>query len=127
MARVVHFEIHAEDPERAARFYRAVLGWEIRKWDGPMEYWTVRTGDDAQPGINGGMIRRRGTIDGQAVIAYVCTVDVESLDRGLAAVAEQGGMVALPKMPVPGVGWLAYVKDSEGNLLGLLESDPSAG
>jgi len=53
MTRVVHFEIHADDPERAAAFYRSVFGWEIRKWDGPFDYWLVMTGPREEMGIDG--------------------------------------------------------------------------
>ena len=127
MGRVVHFEIHAEDLERASRFYTEALGWQFVKWDGPVEYWLITTGPDDQPGINGGMVPRRGPIDGQAVIAYVCTVGVENLDSTLEKVLANGGTLALPKMPVPGVGWLAYAKDTEGNLFGMMQSDPTAG
>ncbi len=51
MGRVVHFEIHGDDPERAAEFYRGVFGWEISKWDGPVDYWLVTTGEDSEPGV----------------------------------------------------------------------------
>jgi predicted enzyme related to lactoylglutathione lyase len=126
MPRVVHFEIHAEEPERAVRFYRAVFGWEISKWDGPQDYWLIKTGPDGTPGINGGLLRRHGPIDGQAVIAYVCTMDVPALDDYLRKVAAHGGTEAMPRMAVPGVGWLAYAKDTEGNIFGMLQADPSA-
>ena len=126
MSRVVHFEIHAGDTERAVKFYQAVFDWKFQKWEGPMEYWMVITGPDNQPGINGGLIQRRGEIDGQAVIAYVCTVDVASVDDSTAAVQKNGGQVVVPKMPVPGVGWLVYCKDTEGNIFGLLQADTNA-
>ncbi len=125
MARVVHFEIHAADPDRAINFYQSLLGWEFTKWD-VWEYWMVKTGPDDQPGINGGMVRRQGEIDGQAVIAYVCTVNVDSVDSHVAKALELGGQIALPKMAIPGVGWLAYVKDTEGNIFGMMQDDPSA-
>ena len=83
MPRVVHFEIHAGDPDRAVNFYKTLFGWSFQKWEGPMEYWMVITGPDDQPGINGGLMRRHGEIDGQAVIAYVCTVNVEDVDASL--------------------------------------------
>ncbi|MGO8928922.1 MAG: VOC family protein [Limisphaerales bacterium] len=127
MPRVIHFEIHAEQPERAIKFYRDVLGWEFNKWDGPIPYWLIKTGPDGQPGINGGLVQRRGAIDGQAVIAYVCTVDTPSVDEYVERVKAQGGSVAVPKMPIPGVGWLAYCKDTEGNIFGLMQADPKAG
>jgi len=44
MPRVVHFEIHADDPQRAANFYQGVFGWDIKKWEGPEDYWLVTTG-----------------------------------------------------------------------------------
>jgi len=127
MSRVVHFEIHAADPDRAVNFYQTLFGWTFQKWEGPMDYWLIITGPDDQRGINGGLVRRQGEIDGQAVIAYVCTVDVEDLDASVQAALDNGGQVALPKMPVPGVGWLAYCKDTEGNIFGMMQNDPNAG
>jgi uncharacterized protein len=127
MPRVIHFEIHAADPDRAIKFYREVFSWEFTKWDGPQAYWLVKTGTDNQPGINGGLIQRKGGIDGQAVIAYVCTIDTPSVDDYLRKAEASGGTVALAKMPIPGVGWLAYAKDTEGNIFGLMQTDPRAG
>jgi len=126
MPRVVHFEIHAADTERAVNFYTTLFGWSFQKWEGPMEYWLVTTGPDDQPGINGGLVRRQGEIDGQAVIAYVCTVDVENLDASVQTALDNGGQIALPKMPIPGMGWLAYCKDTEGNIFGMMQNDPNA-
>lgn len=126
MPRVVHFEIHAADPARGVKFYENVFGWTFQKWEGPMEYWLITTGPDDQPGINGGLLPRRGEIDGEAVIAYVCTVDVADLDASIATVAANGGTMAVPKMPIPGMGWLAYCKDTEGNIFGMMQSDPNA-
>lgn len=93
-----------------------------------MDYWLIHTGPADQPGIDGGMMARRGQdpVEGQAVNAFVCTVDVAVLDTALARVATLGGQVALPKMAVPGVGWLAYAQDTEGNLFGLMQADPGA-
>ena len=90
MPRVVHFEIHADDPERAANFYQSVFGWQFQKWEGPLEYWMIITGPEGTPGIN-------------------------------------GGTVVVPKMPIPGVGWLVYAKDTEGNIFGVHQEDTSAG
>ena len=125
MSRVVHFEIHAEDPPRAINFYASVFGWQFSQW-GDQEYWIIVTGPSEQPGINGGLLPRRGQIDGQAVIAYVCTIDVASLDATIAAIEANHGTLALPKMAMPGVGWLAYYKDTEGNIFGVMQADPQA-
>ena len=126
MPRVVHFEIHAGDPARAIKFYETMFDWKFEKWDGPMEYWMVTTGANDQPGINGGLMPRRGEIDGQAVIAYVCTIDVASVDDSTATVQSNGGQVVVPKMPIPGAGWLVYCKDTEGNIFGMMQADTNA-
>jgi uncharacterized protein len=128
MPRVSHFEIHADNPDRAIQFYAGLFGWQFQKWDGPMPYWLVTTGPDSEPGINGGLMKRMGPppADMQAVNAYVCTTIVPNLDASVEKALATGGTIALPKMPVPGVGWLAYVKDTEGNILGVMERDPAA-
>ena len=59
MPRPVHFEIPADNPERAIEFYSSIFGWKFNKWAGPMEYWLITTGEPAEPGINGGLMRRR--------------------------------------------------------------------
>ena len=125
MPRVVHFEIHAEDMQRAIAFYEALFAWEFNNWGG-MDYWLIKTGDSITPGIDGGLLPRRGKIDGEAVIAYVCTVDVPSVDDYVEKIVAGGGTIALPKMPIPGVGWLAYGKDTEGNIFGIMQTDPTA-
>ena len=134
MSRVIHFEIHASDPERAAEFYREVFGWSIKQWvmpgvEVPKEnrYWLVGTGPDDAPGINGGILFRRGAepADGQPVNAFVCTIGVSSVDQCVEKAVAAGASVAVPKMPITGVGWLAYCKDREGNLFGVMENDPN--
>lgn len=120
MPRPIHFEIPADDPERAAAFYRALFGWKIDRWDGPMDYWLVTTGTDG-PGIDGGLMKRPGP--GYPVVN---TIDVPSVDDFVRKVEAHGGTITAPKMAVPGVGWLAYCADTEGNVFGIMESDPDA-
>jgi uncharacterized protein len=128
MSRVVHFEIHASDPEGLVSFYTALFGWTIQKWDGPMDYWLIRTGPAEERGIDGGLLRRQGDAPAamQAVNAYVCTVGVASAESALARAVELGGEVAVPIMPVPGIGWLCYAKDPNGNIFGMLQAEASA-
>ena len=127
MARVVHFEIHSTDPESLAPFYTALFGWTFAKWAGPMDYWMIETGPASSVGINGGLVRRHGgaPVGGEPVNAFVCTIDVESAEASLARAVELGGEVALPVMPIPGVGLLCYAKDPNGNIFGMMQSDPS--
>jgi predicted enzyme related to lactoylglutathione lyase len=127
MPRIVHFEIHAENPERAIKFYTSVFGWNFQKW-GEQEYWPIMTGGKDKPGVDGGLVKRRGPapVEGQAVNGFVCTADVPNLDEYLKKAVAAGGTIALPKMPIPTVGWLAYFKDTEGNIFGMMQSDPAA-
>ena len=125
--RPVHFEIHADKPARAAGFYSAVFGWQFIKWDGPMPYWIINTGEGE--GIDGGLVERRGPRpeEGAPVHGYVVTVNVDNIDGTMAAITQHGGSIALSKMPIPGVGWLGYFKDTEGNIFGVMQSDETAG
>ena len=120
MARVVHFEIPADDPMRCERFYREVFGWSFQKWEGPQEYWLVQTGTGGR-GIDGGVMKRQSPGPGT-----VNTIEVESLDDALRRIQQQGGAVAAPRMPIPGVGWLAYCTDTESNTFGVLQPDEAA-
>lgn len=86
----------------------------------------ITTGPDSEPGINGAILQRRGPINGDSVVAYVCTIDVADIDAAIANARAQEGTEALPKMTMPGIGWLAYFKDTEGNIFGKLQADRSA-
>src|SRR5579862_3588080 len=114
MARIVHFEIHASDPPALIAFYTDVFAWKFTRW-GEMDYWLVETGPAGEPGIDGGLVLRRGPPPGSAdaVGSFVCTLDVASLDDTLAHAQRAGAKVALPKMVVAGVGRLAYLKDPD--------------
>jgi predicted enzyme related to lactoylglutathione lyase len=125
MPRPVHFDISADDPQRAQNFYSTVFGWKFNKWEegGPMEYWMVTTGD-AGPGINGGLSRRGPhTINPTATSN---TVEVPSLDDFASKVTTAGGKVLQPKMAIPGIGWFAYCADTEGNGFGIMQPDSNA-
>jgi hypothetical protein len=128
--RVSHFEIHATDPETLAKFYVAVFGWEIKKWEGgAFEYWMVMTGDPKEAGgINGGMLKRMGAAapSGAPVNAFVCTMTVDSFDDIAKKVLANGGRVALPKAAIPGMAWQGYFKDPDGNIFGIHQPDPAA-
>ena len=120
MSRVIHFEIPSNDPESLSGFYNKVFKWETVKAPGPMEYWLTKTGE-GEPGIDGGFMRRQHP---QQPMAN--TIGVDSVDAALEAVVGNGGRIALPKMAIPGVGWLAYFHDPEGNIFGMMQADPAA-
>jgi hypothetical protein len=123
MDRVVHFELPADDVERAQNFYREAFGWGMNSMPG-MGYTmvsTTPTGDDGRPtepgGINGGMLARQNP-----VTAPVITIGVDDIDASLATVERLGGKVALGKQPVGDMGFSAYFVDPEGNVVGLWQN-----
>jgi predicted enzyme related to lactoylglutathione lyase len=123
MGRVVHFEIHADDPERAVGFYKGVFGWEVNRF-GDQEYWLISTGP-GEPGIDGAILPRmndRPAI-GASIVGAVITGEVDDLDATLAKALELGGQMALDKMTIPGVGTVAYVLDTEANVVGMLQPE----
>ena len=123
MPRVVHFEICADNPDRALGFYSAVFGWQAQKAEMPgIDYWLLTTGPDDEPGINGAVMPRP---DPAARITNY--VDVPSIDEYAAKIQAAGGTVVMPKMTVPGVGYVAACLDTECNAFGLFQDDPSAG
>lgn len=121
MPRVVHFEFPVDDPDRAVDFYKNVFGWEINKWDGPEDYWMITAGPEEEPGINGALMRRQTPEQGS-----INTVGVPSVDDFVSKITESGGEVVMPKMVIPAIGYFAYCRDTEGNVFGVMESDPSA-
>jgi predicted enzyme related to lactoylglutathione lyase len=120
MPRIVHFDIPSDNPERAQKFYQDVFGWEFAKWDGPMEYWMVKTGENDTPGINGGLARR---MPGQ--IGMINTIDIPSIDEYIIKIQSNGGQILVPKMEIPGVGHYATCMDTEGNIFGIIQMSQS--
>lgn len=116
MNRPVHFELAANDPEKLVAFYSETFGWKISKWDGPMDYWLITTGDDETNGINGAIISRE--VLQQAVVN---TIEVASMDRALESVGSNGGSTVAGPREIPGVGMHAYCVDPEGTVFGLLQ------
>lgn len=117
---VVHFELPADDLPRAVKFYRGVFGWKIEESPGFPGYLSVETGEPRKD-LGGGIMARQQPQQGP-----VNYVSVESVADYSKRVEEWGGMVILPKMPVPGMGYFAQVTDTEGNVFGLWEEDAAA-
>jgi predicted enzyme related to lactoylglutathione lyase len=121
MGRLSHFEITADDPERAAAFYRKAFGWEFNDWGGPFKYLLATTGPKDQVGIDGAIMPRHETK--QAVINMI---SVDNWEQGAKAVKDAGGKVLGDKQAVPGQGYFAYCRDTEGNAFGIFEANSSA-
>jgi uncharacterized protein len=130
---IVHFEIHADDLQRARAFYGTVFGWTFDKAPMEMEYWLIRTARSEGPdggtvGVDGGLLAKGGRDGGEGASpnAFVCTIEVEDIDATLQQAAASGASVQMPKDLLQGVGWLSYLKDPEGNTFGVLQPQRSA-
>lgn len=128
MNRVVHFEIYATNPTETIAFYQQVFGWKIEPWGPPeAEYWHIDTRgenpDAPSAGLDGGLWRRRGPspLEESGVNAYTCTIEVENIDTTLDKITSAGGTIVIAKNQIPGVGWLAYCKDTDGNLFSVVQ------
>jgi predicted enzyme related to lactoylglutathione lyase len=128
MPTIVHFDIPADDVERSKKFYTDLFGWKIERWsqsgtgDSDIEYWMITTTDDkGNKALGGGMMKRQSP--NQPIINYI---DVKSVDEYSSKVQQLGGKVHVPKMAVPGMGYLAICLDTENNAFGIWETNESA-
>ena len=115
MGRVIHFELPVDDPKRAGAFYKDVFGWEVQSWEGDEEYWLLTTGTEG-PGIDGAFIARK------LAPQLVNIIGVDSLDDSLERARSAGAEVVRDKLDMPGIGSVAYIKDSEGNTVGVFQA-----
>ena len=131
MARVVHFEIHADDLERAKTFYSAVFDWPFEDYSTMTgsPYLGITTGAEGDPGINGGLMPRPDgdTAPRSGAGAFVCTIQVDDYDATEQRILAAGGEVAQAKASLGGMAWQGYYRDTEGNVFGIHQTDPDAG
>jgi len=119
MSRVVHFEVPTTDAAASAKFYETVFGWKLTQWPGGMEYYLISTGDPDARGIDGGLGGAANEFHGT-----VNTLDVADLDDTLAKALANGATVIMPKDLIPGVGYLAYIREPGGAAFGLMQALP---
>jgi predicted enzyme related to lactoylglutathione lyase len=121
-SRVIHFEIQADDVQRARAFYEKCFDWKVDQLmsqeSGGMDYWGLTTGPEGTPGINGGLYQRPAE---HPLHTYDCTLHVDDIDKAVAAVKANGGTIRSEKAEIPGVGWFARATDTEGNIFGLMQ------
>lgn len=121
MDKVQHFEIPADDMNRARDFYQNVFGWDIQTWDpNYLMAYTVKVDDKKMPAesgaINGGIVAR--TTEAPNPVLYITVSDV---DKTLEQVASAGGRVITPKSEIPNMLWWARFQDTEGNIVGVAQ------
>lgn len=122
MPKFVHIDISADQPERAAAFYRQAFGWVVTRLEGPMPYWLL-TVDEADPQAIGAGIGQRS----EPWQSVVPSIEVASADAAADAIVRAGGSIVIPKTAIEGIGQLVTFKDTEGNVMAVLEPAPSAG
>lgn len=120
MPRIVHFELPVDDPDRAREFYASVFDWELSGF-GDTGYWLADTGAEGEIGIDGALITRS-----ELHTAPVVVINVDDIHAGLRRAAGAGAEVLKERHAVPGMGWAAYFRDPEGNIIGLWQSDETA-
>ena len=122
MPKIIHFEIPAEDTKRAVTFYEKAFGWKFNEYDGEeMDYWLATAGEDKEPGINGAISEKDETHP-----TTINTISVPSFEDAVKKISAAGGEILGPKMTVLSVGYMAYCKDTEGNIFGIMQTDPKA-
>jgi hypothetical protein len=136
MSTIVHFEIPANDVERAKKFYNNLFGWNIEKLHGstgdsqltsvatgqPIEYWRITTTNDKEnQGVGGGIMKRQ--MPEHHITNYI---GVDSVDEYSSKVDKLGGRVFVAKHAVPGMGYFALCSDTENNVFAIWESDENA-
>lgn len=125
MNRVIHFDLYGDDPERAAKFYGEVFGWKFEKWEGEaggMQYWLIMTGSEKEPGIDGGMAKREKEWKDSVSVGAI-TIGVKNVDETVEKIKAACGHITMPKSSIPGVGWFANFRDTEGNILSIMQED----
>jgi predicted enzyme related to lactoylglutathione lyase len=126
MRKVVHFEIPADDLSRAKDFYGSIFDWQLETMQMGESDYTIATTTPVDRetrtltevgGINGGLMQRTKEIP-----SPIITIDVEAIDDTLKQIESAGGTTLMARTPIPDMGAFAYFKDTEGNVMGLLES-----
>jgi predicted enzyme related to lactoylglutathione lyase len=111
---IAHFDIAADDVERARRFYEKAFGWRCEAW-GPPDFYMVHTGSAQDPGIHGSISKREEAVAGRGRSGFECTISVADLDKIKAAIVANGGKIVLDEYEIVGVGRMIRFEDTEGN------------
>lgn len=120
-----HFAVHADDVDRAKKFYESALGWRFTPW-GPPNFYLIKTGTTEEPGVQGALQGRREVVPGKKMHGFECTIGVDSIDDTIAAVEANGGKIVMPKFHIPTVGQLIFFEDTEGNVVGAMQYEAEA-
>ena len=123
MNAIAYFEIQSSNLEREVHFYRTVFGWNITKDEAmPIEYYRIET-----DGIQGALLERPvDVVPMSGTNAFTCSIEVTNFDKTAKMILDNGGVVAVPKMAIPGRCWQGYFVDADHNVFGIFEVDENA-
>ena len=121
MPRISYLDFSADEPDRAVNFYRKVFDWQINKWDGPREFWEIKTGESDEPGIDGGLSKRERI--GEWITPFI---NIKSIEQYISKIESNGGKIIQPKTAIPTIGYTLLFKDTESNTIGLFEENKQA-
>jgi hypothetical protein len=123
MNQLAYFEIQADEPQRAVKFYGDLFGWKFTEEKNlPIEYWRIQT-----ESMGGGILKRPVAVPTRSgTNAYVCSFEVENFDAMSEKIVQSGGIVAMAKFAVPGKCWQGYFLDTEANTFGIFQVDEKA-
>jgi len=122
---VSFFSIHADDVDRARKFYEGVFRWRFEPW-GPPGFYLIHTGDEKSPGVLGALQGRREPLTGTGIRAFECTIAVDDIDEAIRSIQAHGGTIAMAKFHIPTVGTGCYFNDTEGNVAGAMQYEAGA-
>lgn len=114
---LAHFAIHADDCERAKRFYETVFGWKFQPW-GPPGFWLIETSKGA---VGGSLQQRQQAVSGRGMIGFECTIGVEDARSTASSVEKAGGTVVMKPFLIERVGTLIQFQDTEGNSVSAMQ------
>lgn len=119
---IAHFAVHADDVERARRFYGGVFGWKFEAW-GPPGFFLIETGPVGKDALRGALQNRMEVVPGKGMYGYECSISVTSVDETAQRIENHDGKVLAPKVLIPGVGWILKFQDTEGNIADIVHYD----
>ncbi len=122
---IAFFAIHADDVQRARRFYERVFDWRFEAW-GPPDFYLITTGSGEDSQVQGALQGRLEPLEGRGMRGYECSIAVDSVDETAHRIEEHGGTITLEKSVIPGVGWLVKFRDPEGNEAAAVRYDREA-
>jgi len=120
MPRVVHFEVPAKDLKKIADFYTNAFGWKIEQTEFG-NYWLAISGEKTDLGINGAIYKIDEKKD-----KVINIIGVGNIEEAIEKVKNNGGEMTTDIMEVPKVGRMAYFKDPEGTMFGMIQPDPES-